>query len=315
MDFGGILTRAWQITWKHKGLWVLGILASCASGGSGGNGGRSGSSLNYSFSGNEFPELQRTLETVPEGTWIAIALGLLCLVFFLALLFWALGALGQSGLIAGFKAAEDGDEVTLSSAIQMGTKVFWKVLIIQVIVGFASFLAILVLLLFGIGGTVLTLGLGLICLLPLICILIPIGIAVGVYTTFVKVALVVEELDIFSAFSRAWEVVRANAGDVIVMSLILLVGGGVLSFLLALPFILVAVPFILGVVAGTDAGMQVGFITGLVCLAGYLPVLIVLNGILQTFLYGSWTLTYMRLTKPEPKKDEDKPAKKKKKKS
>ena len=315
MDFGGILTRAWQITWKHKGLWVLGILAGCASGGSGGGGGRGGSSLNYSFNGNEFPELQRTFETIPEGTWVAIVLGLLCLVFFLALLFWVLGALGQSGLIAGFKAAEDGEDVTLSSAFQLGTKVFWKVLIIQVIVGIATFIAVAALLLFGIGGTVLTLGLGLICLLPLICILIPVGIAVGVYTTFTKVALVVEGLDIFSAFSRAWEVIKSNAGDVIVMSLILLIGGGVLSFLLALPFILVAVPFILGVVAGTDTGIQVGFITGLVCLAGYLPILIVLNGILQTFLYGSWTLTYLRLSTPEPKKDEGKGSKKKKKKS
>jgi hypothetical protein len=45
----------------------------------------------------------------------------------------------------------------------------------------------------------------------------------------------------------------------------------------------------------TNASMQIGIITGLVCFVGYLPILIVLNGILQTFLYGSWTLTYLRL--------------------
>ncbi len=296
MDFGAILSRSWQITWKHKGLWVLGILAGCASGGSGGGGGRGGSGLNSSFTGNEFPELQRTLETVPEGTWIAIAIGILCLVLILTLVFWVLAALGQSGLIAGFKAAEDGEEVTLSNAFQAGTKFFWKVLIIQVIVGLVTLVLIGGLLLFGIGGTVLTLGLGLLCLLPLICILIPVGIAIGIYTTFTKVALVVEDLDIASAFSRAWEVIRANVGDVIVISLILLIGGGVVSFLIALPFILVALPVILGFILETDASMQIGIITGLVCFVGYLPILIVLNGILQTFLYGSWTLTYMRLT-------------------
>jgi hypothetical protein len=296
MDFGGILKRAWEITWKHKGLWVLGILAGCASGGSGGGGGRGGSSMNYSFNGNEFPGLQRTFETVPEGTWIAIAFGILCLILFLALLFWVLGALGQSGLIAGFKAAEDGEDVTLSSAFQSGTKFFWKLLIIQVIVGVLSIVLIGALLLLGVGGTVLTLGIGLICLIPLICLLIPVGILIGVYTTFTKVALVVEDLDIFGAFSRAWEVIRANVGDFIVMTLILIIGGGVVSFIIALPFILVALPFILGAVAGTDAGMQVGVVTGLVCIVGYLPVLIVVNGILQTFLYGSWTLTYMQLS-------------------
>jgi hypothetical protein len=28
-NFGEVLTRAWQIIWKHKVLWVFGILASC----------------------------------------------------------------------------------------------------------------------------------------------------------------------------------------------------------------------------------------------------------------------------------------------
>ncbi len=204
--------------------------------------------------------------------------------------------MGQAGLIAGFKAAEDGEEVTLSRAFQGGTKFFWKILIIQVIVGVATLILIGGFLLFGIGGTILTFGLGLLCLLPLLCILIPLAIVIGVYTTFTKVALIVEDLDIFTAFSRAWEVIRANVGDVIVMSLILLIGGGVVSFVIALPFILVALPIILGLVLDTDVSMVFGVIGGIVCIIAYLPILIVLNGILQTFLHGSWTLTYLRLT-------------------
>ena len=35
-NFGEVLTRAWQIIWKHKVLWIFGILASCARGGGGG---------------------------------------------------------------------------------------------------------------------------------------------------------------------------------------------------------------------------------------------------------------------------------------
>ena len=37
MDIGEVLSRAWQIIWKHKVLWIFGILAGCASGGGGGN--------------------------------------------------------------------------------------------------------------------------------------------------------------------------------------------------------------------------------------------------------------------------------------
>ena len=42
MDFGAIIKRAWQITWRYKALWVLGVFAGvsgCQSGGSGGGGG------------------------------------------------------------------------------------------------------------------------------------------------------------------------------------------------------------------------------------------------------------------------------------
>ena len=32
MDIGSVLSRAWQIIWKHKVLWIFGILAGCANG-------------------------------------------------------------------------------------------------------------------------------------------------------------------------------------------------------------------------------------------------------------------------------------------
>ncbi len=32
-NFGEVLSRAWQIIWKHKVLWIFGILASCSQGG------------------------------------------------------------------------------------------------------------------------------------------------------------------------------------------------------------------------------------------------------------------------------------------
>lgn len=38
MNFGEILSRAWKIIWKHKVLWIFGILAGCGRGGGGGGG-------------------------------------------------------------------------------------------------------------------------------------------------------------------------------------------------------------------------------------------------------------------------------------
>ncbi|MGD8398342.1 MAG: hypothetical protein PVG11_05750, partial [Anaerolineae bacterium] len=50
MDFGKLLTRAWQITWRWKVLWILGFLASLGSGTGTGN-------INYSFDGDEFAQM------------------------------------------------------------------------------------------------------------------------------------------------------------------------------------------------------------------------------------------------------------------
>ena len=38
MNYGEVLSRAWQIIWKYKVLWIFGILAGLGSGG-GGSGG------------------------------------------------------------------------------------------------------------------------------------------------------------------------------------------------------------------------------------------------------------------------------------
>jgi len=48
MDYGEVLSKAWQITWKYKVLWIFGILAGC--GGQFGN-----NSFNYSLGGDGGP--------------------------------------------------------------------------------------------------------------------------------------------------------------------------------------------------------------------------------------------------------------------
>ncbi len=138
-------------------------------------------------------------------------------------------------------------------------------------------------------------GIGLICLIPLICLLIPLGIALTIYTLLTQIALIVEELDIVAAFQRAWEVFRSNLGEVVLMGLILGVGGFVVGLILAIPFILMALPFITGLIVGTGTSSVAGFSMTLIGILLYLPILLVASGIMRTFITGSWTLTYRSL--------------------
>ncbi|NIS80240.1 MAG: hypothetical protein GTO14_08530 [Anaerolineales bacterium] len=294
MDISAIFKRAWEITWKHKGLWLLGILANCSGGGSQGSSNIS-RLPEYDVGGGEFPQIERWLQSIPEETWIAIGIAIFCGVILLAFIFWVLATIGNSGLIAGFQIAETGGTVTLANAFQLGISYFWKLLVIQFILGLASLLVIVPVIIGGILMTVLTLGIGLICLIPLICLLFPLGIAISIYTLLTQIALIVEELDIAAAFRRAWEVFGSNLGQVIVMGLILGIGGFVVGLILAIPLVLMALPFIVGLIVGTDTSSLAGLSATILGILLYLPFLLVAGGIMRTFITGSWTLTYRDL--------------------
>ena len=294
MDISAIFKRAWEITWKHKGLWVLGILANCSSGGSQGSSNVS-RIPEYRTGGGEFPQIEHWLQSIPEETWIAFGIAVVCGMLLLALGFWVLAAIGNGGLIAGFQMAETGETVTLASAFQQGINYFWKLLVIQLILGLASLVVFVPVIFGGALLSILTLGVGLICLIPLICLLIPLGIALSIYTLLTQIALIVEELDIVAAFQRAWEVFRSNLGQVVVMGLILGIGGFVVGLILAIPFILMALPFITGLIVGTKTSSIAGISATLIGILFYLPVLLLASGIMRTFITGSWTLTYRSL--------------------
>jgi hypothetical protein len=140
------------------------------------------------------------------------------------------------------------------------------------------------------------------CFIPLICLLIPVMWAVSVMIEQANVALVVENLSITEALSRGWQVVRDNVGTMIVMSLILMLGIGLIGgFIIGLPLLVVASPAMIGYARGTADAIRNGWIISGLFLLVYLPFLLVLSGILKAYISSAWTLTYLRLTaKPTP---------------
>jgi hypothetical protein len=146
------------------------------------------------------------------------------------------------------------------------------------------------------GGTILTLGIGLICIIPMLCLLVPVAVAVSIYAMLSQVAVVVENTGIMDGLRRGWALVKGNVGPVLVMALVLIVGGFVVGLIIGLPAILLIAPLIAGVALGTQTSITSGVVIFGLCLVIYLPVAIFLNGILQTFVIGSWTVTYRRLT-------------------
>lgn len=300
MDYGWVLKRAWEITWKFKGLWVLGILASCSSGGGGGGGGGgSGSGSGYQMSPGSDPrflELERWIQSIPAETWIIIAVVAGLAILVLGLVFLVLGVIGQGGLIAGFNQVEDGGGVTLAEAFRLGTANFWRLLGVRIVFWLAGVLAALLLVALGVMMVVGTFGIGLLCLIPLLCLFIPVGALIGVYVMLTQVALVTEHLAVGEAFRRSWQVFKENLGPVIIVGLIVLFGSLVIGLILALPLIAAVLPAALVLAFGGDQATTSGLVMAGLCLVGYLPVMIVANGVLQTYVSGVWTLSFRQWT-------------------
>jgi hypothetical protein len=296
MDFGYVLKRAWEIIWKFKVLWIFGILASCGQAGSSG-----GSNSGYRVSAQESnfgPQVERFFNQLDPAI-IAFLIALLILaIFAMIILAILLGTVGRIGLIRGTMKAEQGAaRLTFGELWRDGLTYFWRVFGLNLLIGVVIFLVILAIFIPGAILTGLTLGLFAFCLIPMTCLLIPVMWAVYVVIEQANIALVVENLSITRAISRGWEVVRNNIGNMIVMSLILLLGVGLIGgAVIGLPLLIVATPAMVGFASGTTDAITNGMIISGIFFIVYLPLLLLFSGILKAYTTSAWTLTYLRLT-------------------
>ena len=226
LDYGNLLSRAWQITWKHKVLWIFGILAGLGNGGGppgdGGNndGGRPSSGFEFGY-----PQFDQWINQIDQAALVAIVLGLICLALLIAVALIALQVIGRGGLIGGVLKADADQAVTFGETWQVGVSKFWTLFLIGLIPGLVSLLLAIIVIAPGVILSVLTLGLGFLCLIPLVCLLAIGGVILNIIAYFAQIAAVAENLGVLDALRRAWAVITANVGNIVVLGLIVLAVG------------------------------------------------------------------------------------------
>ena len=111
MNIGEILSRAWKIVWKHKILWLFGILASCGQASGSSSGGSSGGGSGGSSQAIHLPTAW--LADVGNMEWfvvlLLVAAGIIFIIF-LVLLAMAFNTVGRVGVVRGVLQAEEGKE-------------------------------------------------------------------------------------------------------------------------------------------------------------------------------------------------------------
>jgi hypothetical protein len=291
MDYGNLLSRAWQLTWKHKVLWIFGILAGIGGGGANFNFGFGGpSGRTPAGTGSPLPpDIQNQLSR-PETLAIILAAG--CVIFVIGIVLLILGIIGRGGLIGGIKLAADNNSVTFREAWSVGTHYFWRMLGISLVLVVP---AIVIAVVFG-GVAILTLGIALICLLPLLCLIIPALILLGIIAHFAQFAVVLEDLGVLDSYRRGWAILKSNLGNIIVVGIIVIIIEVIVSLVLVLPMLVIVVPTAIAFLLGGNQPNFAALAVGGVALVCYLPIAIVLGGILHTWSTAVWTLLYRQVT-------------------
>jgi hypothetical protein len=291
MDFGAVLSRAWKIIWRHKVLWIFGILAGCASATS------SGPNLTYQ---TDLPySVQSFFDQASPGLVALIIIAIVLVSLAIVLLVVFLGTVGRIGLIRGAQLVDQGTEtLKFGGLFRSSMRYFWRVFALALLLVVFSIVVIGGLIFLGVLGTVATLGIGLICLIPLLCLLIPVIWFLSVLFIQANIAIVVDDVGVMEGVARGWEVIKKNVGAMIVMTLILVIGlGAIAAFLIAAPLGLIMVAVLPATIALGEQATPAWWIAGL-CFVMYLPVLLLLSGILRAYIDSAWTLTYLRLTNP-----------------
>jgi hypothetical protein len=305
MDFGKVLGRAWEITWRWKMLWVLGFLAALGQGSGGGQ-------PNYSMSGDEFERFGYQLGDSAEQFFALISglvLGLICLMLIVAIALWVVSVIARGGLIAGVQQVEEEGSTSFRKAWSAGARKFWTLF------GLGILAALPLILLIIIGLVVLTLGIfvgiglmdvgeaagittivlvSIICGGFLCCGLFILVIILEQIRVYGERAAILEDLGWIDAFKRGWEVLKDNLGATIILWLIFFALGIVIfgiSFVLV--FALAAPLFGLFVINDPGWGLL-----GPLCIGGVLGTVVfaLIRSIVMAFTSATWTLAYREMT-------------------
>jgi hypothetical protein len=302
MDYGKVLSRAWEITWRWKVLWILGFLASLGNG--------FGSSSNVTYSTDSSDWWGRSYGPYIPPHVIGILIAVACLAFVIAIALWVISVIARGGLIAGVQQVEDENSTRFGRAWRVGASRFWTLFGLSILTALPTFILVLL----GIGvlallivGTVgafdtsealgaLGITASVACGGILCCGAIFLSIVLTQIRVYGERAAVLEGLGWIEAFKRGWQVLKENLVPTILLWIIFLFIGFALGALILAAIMAFGAP--LAAIFGYGRVEPGGWIVAPICCGGLLVIvaLALVGSVVETFTSATWTLTYRELT-------------------
>jgi len=281
-DYGNVLTRAFQITWKHKSFWLFMMLPMLVT-----------SVMFVAFVAPIFL-LRDNDEMI--GVVFLLWIGIFILGSIISLV---VSTAGISSLTLGILRAERGEGSTafmdlVRDGFQHFGRVFSAVLIIQLTIGavFTVFFLCMTLL------SIVTMGLASFCLQPIMLLLTPLSFLTIAVTDGAVVAVIDENLSAWEAVKRAIQVVREHVWKFIILTLIVYLGTTILSSIFIAPAMIPAMagPIMLESGVDLDGNTVLILFASFACI--FLPLLTLFSGIAGAYIQTLLSLSYLRLSSP-----------------
>ncbi len=303
MPYWDIVARSFRIAWKHKYLWLIGLLS--------GEGG--GFSFNYSQGttrtttpGRPAPSPDFAAVQQQIATWIADHIALLVLIavawLILVVALFILGAICEGATVRAAAEHDAERPFGLGWAWRSGRTTMWAIVRLRLLILALSLPLIVLFAGLAIGVFAALVSKNYVAVLPLVLLglaLVLVAIPYAIYVSFLDRfgarALVLEQLAARPSIVRAHRLLRKRLGRSLLVWLISIGVSIALGIGLACALALVAVPFfILGafIATGSSAAIVPLVILGVVLLV---PIALVVQGFVAAEISTYWTLAFRRL--------------------
>jgi hypothetical protein len=197
---------------------------------------------------------------------------------------------------------ERGSETLNFGELLRGTlPYFWRVLGVLLIVWVGMFVAMVPFMACTMGLSMVTFGIGTLCVFPVI---IALGIFVFAMMEQGMAAVLVDNLGVSQALQRAWDLIKKNLGVMALISIVIYLGSMIVSLILSVPMMVPMFGFMTDIMQAPGSQpdprlFDSMFRSMMWWMLAFSPLYAVFQGVLLTFMQAVWTLTYMRLTKPQ----------------
>jgi len=291
MDFGKILKDAWKTVWKHKVIFYFGFLMAIPSIFMGLITG-----IGFFFLTEE--RLFSFLENADTAPLFLILYFIF--IFAFSILSYAMAALSFTGVLKGTLDLKDQEEsISFSELWNASLPYFWRIFGVFFIVFFVLFLVVMLPLFFLVFVGVLTAGVGFLCLLPLIFLIIPLEILGYLLASIAMAAVVAEDLGVFDAIRRAWDVLKQKFWLLVLMTIILAFLQWAASMIVMVPMQFAQMALIFSTDFMTNPDPNAFFRPMSIFIALFMPLIALVQSIGFTYANAAWMLTYLEVSTPE----------------